>query len=318
MSVWTLLRPTKCCGGLLAPDAQQRLARLGLSVPEHVLAGPQLFAVRTMDLRSGRERFYQRHYINIDREKFDRHTVSLLPAEVELRCDCRVRACEPEGDGFRIRYEQDGRSREEHAQALIGADGADSIVRRLRPARGSYLAHRYIAVQEWFPVVSPPPYYGAMFDPEVTDFYGWTIPKGGFMIVGAALAPGRDVRARFERFKDKLAAAGFPLGEPMKREGGWLQRPVSRRDVDVGGGNLALVGEAAGFISPSSAEGISYALASAEALAEALAPGIQGFLARYRRNTFRLRANLFLKRLKSPAMYRPAFRNLVLSGVNYY
>ena len=31
----------KCCGGLLAPDAQKVLARLGLGIPQQVLTGPQ-------------------------------------------------------------------------------------------------------------------------------------------------------------------------------------------------------------------------------------------------------------------------------------
>src|SRR5690554_3059608 len=48
----------KCCGGLLAPDAQSMLAGFGLGLPSSVLVGPQLFTVRTMDLAAGRERYY--------------------------------------------------------------------------------------------------------------------------------------------------------------------------------------------------------------------------------------------------------------------
>ncbi|MHB1420345.1 MAG: hypothetical protein ACYCX4_12300 [Bacillota bacterium] len=62
--------PTKCCGGLLAPDAQKMMAMLGLELPQSVLLGPQLFAVRAIDLQHSLERYYQRFYINMDREKF--------------------------------------------------------------------------------------------------------------------------------------------------------------------------------------------------------------------------------------------------------
>src|SRR5690349_15066578 len=58
-------RRAKCCGGLLAPDAQRALAALGLGVPREVLAGPQLFAVRAIDAPSGLTRHYQRHYLNV-------------------------------------------------------------------------------------------------------------------------------------------------------------------------------------------------------------------------------------------------------------
>ena len=40
----------KPCGGLLAPDAQKVLASLGLTLPNAVLADPQIFAVDTLDL----------------------------------------------------------------------------------------------------------------------------------------------------------------------------------------------------------------------------------------------------------------------------
>jgi flavin-dependent dehydrogenase len=75
----------KCCGGLIAPDAQQMLAKMGLGVPRGVLVGPQLFTVRTIDVRNRLERHYQRHYINIDREKFDSWLVSLIPSGVDAK-----------------------------------------------------------------------------------------------------------------------------------------------------------------------------------------------------------------------------------------
>lgn len=56
----------KCCGGLLAPDAQRVLSRLGLGLPKSVLQDPQLFVVRAIDVPHGLERYYQRHYINMD------------------------------------------------------------------------------------------------------------------------------------------------------------------------------------------------------------------------------------------------------------
>ena len=73
----------KCCGGLIAPDAQQMLAKLGLGVPKEILVGPQLFTVRTIDIQNDIERYYQRHYINTDRERFDQWLVSLIPTAVD-------------------------------------------------------------------------------------------------------------------------------------------------------------------------------------------------------------------------------------------
>jgi len=56
----------KCCGGLIDPDAQKMLACFGLGLPKSVILSPQMFAVRTIDMDNSIERYYQRHYINIE------------------------------------------------------------------------------------------------------------------------------------------------------------------------------------------------------------------------------------------------------------
>ena len=90
--------------------------------------------------------------------------------------------------------------------------------------------------------------------------------------------------------------------------------PALPGDPAAGGEGAFLIGEAAGFISPSSLEGISSALLSAQALAESL--GERDPLSAYRRKTHSLRRKLLLKNLKCPAMYQPLLRRAVLaSGV---
>ena len=46
----------KCCGGLLAPDAQMMLSKLGLGLPKGVLEDPQLFVVKAIDMPQGLKR----------------------------------------------------------------------------------------------------------------------------------------------------------------------------------------------------------------------------------------------------------------------
>jgi flavin-dependent dehydrogenase len=104
------------------------------------------------------------------------------------------------------------------------------------------------------------------------------------------------------------------------------------------------VGVAAGFINPSSLEGISYALESAAGLAGAiLKPDgrhnvshhnashpddgnprtdkvekfpLKAIHRAYRRASFRMALKLFVKSLKSPFMYNPVLRFLVMkSGI---
>ena len=120
----------KCCGGLVAPDAQLMLAKFGLGMPKTVLLSPQLFAVRAIDISNSIERFYQRNYINISREEFDRWLLSIAPPAVEIIYKAMYRSHEEREDGIRIKYYWSNQDGEVKAKLLVGADGAFSKVRR--------------------------------------------------------------------------------------------------------------------------------------------------------------------------------------------
>jgi flavin-dependent dehydrogenase len=75
---------------------------------------------------------------------------------------------------------------------------------------------------------------------------------------------------------------------------------------------VALIGEAAGWISPTSAEGFSYAFRSASALANALADGLEGAVARYTAFTHPLRRAIGREILKCAGMFTPWVRGLAL------
>jgi geranylgeranyl diphosphate/geranylgeranyl-bacteriochlorophyllide a reductase len=133
------------------------------------------------------------------------------------------------------------------------------------------------------------------------------------VVVGAALEPGPDAAARFERLVATLRSAGLRLGRSLGREGTLLTRPSRPAHLVTGAGQVALAGEAAGFVSPSSAEGISFALESGAALGAALAPGLDGWAQRYADATARLRRKVLAKVLKGALLDRAAVRRLALA-----
>ena len=72
----------KPCGGLLAPDAQNVLAGMKLTLPKEILVDPQIFSVKVYDAKTRLTRLYPRRYLNMDILRFDRWLISLIPDTV--------------------------------------------------------------------------------------------------------------------------------------------------------------------------------------------------------------------------------------------
>ena len=235
----------KCCGGLLAPDAQRMLSKLGLGLPKSVLEEPQLFVVKALDIQQGLEKYYQRHYINMDRHKFDCWLLSLVPSRVEIRTNCRLDSYSSENDFFKLSLAQDSKTYTERTRILVGADGATSKVRRQSSSR-HFFPRKYFAIQEWVEGGNNFPYFTSIFDREITDYYCWTIPKGDHLIIGAALHPQQKTSEKFKLLKRKLRHYGFEFGKTVWKEGAFILRPVKTDQLSTGKKGVALLGEAAG------------------------------------------------------------------------
>jgi flavin-dependent dehydrogenase len=301
----------KTCGGLLAPDAQKALASFDLTLPKSVLVDPQIFAVRAIDAGTGQVRTYQRFYMNMDRHRFDQWLRGLIPVGVEVHDAATASAIRRTPSGWSVTVRSGEERRAVEARVIVGADGAVSGVRRA--ACPEFQVRSYLAIQQWFEDRHPRPFYSSIFDPRTTDCYAWGLSKNEHFIFGGAF-PSRHGRARFDDLAARMGEFGFSLGDPVRTEACQVLRPSGPRRFFTGADGAFLIGEAAGFVSPSSLEGISYAMTSAARPAEVLAEGLDGAGSRYHRSTAPIRAKLTAKHLKSPFLYSPPLRRLVLAS----
>lgn len=309
----------KVCGGLLSPDAQKAFAEFDLTLPKDILVDPQIFSVRTIDLKSGLERHYQRFYMNLDRHRFDLWLESLVPERVKRfygRCVSLSR--EKDGSYKIVCKENSGAEQVFTADMIVGADGANSRVRKFLYPKCRI--RRYTAIQQWFEEESSGetsnPFYSCIFDPETSDCCSWSVSKDRYFIFGGAF-PAKRCRERFEKQKKRLERIGFRFGEPVKTEACIVLRPKSPFEIHTGKDGAFLIGEAAGLISPSSLEGISFAVNSARLLADTLNRGASDPGGVYERKIVPMRIKILTKLMKCPFMYQPTLRRLVMqSGIS--
>jgi geranylgeranyl diphosphate/geranylgeranyl-bacteriochlorophyllide a reductase len=278
---------------------------LGLEVPGDVRVSPEPRFVDVHDLDSGRRQSYRRDYVNIDRLLFDAWLLDLAGERVEVRQGTSFLG----SDAGAILLRSGRRTWKVRARLVIGADGAHSTVRRKcfaeRPGPPLLLA-----LQARIACTQPPDSHVVLFSHALTSYYAWAIPKGEAVLIGSAFAHRAGAKASFEKI---LAWYGEALGlkeAPVERSGRLLSQPRSSSGLFAGGSGVLLAGEAAGLVSPSSGEGISFALSSGAAAGRAA--GSTSPHGAYDKSFRPLARQVMMKTLKARVIYSPGMRSWAL------
>ncbi len=296
----------KSCGGMLHHHTLRTLENYG-KIPESIVLEPRTVRFRYHDWDRRVLKPTDLEFLNVDRARFDEWLTTLLPDTVELVGNCALRDVTQDEDGVRVTLRLDGKDIEVECDNLIGADGGRSQVRR---ALGVDSTATYVTLQDFVKLEGPiEPYFDCIYMRDIGDEYAYSyvVPKGDVAIVGSVYYP-RTKRPweKQDLTLDILRSALPELGESVSREAAAALYLRSRADVVTGRGRVLLAGEAGGFMSPSSGEGISYAVNSGRLAGLAVAQsGGSSALEAYTALTVDIRANLFRKMRWLPVMESP-------------
>ena len=210
----------------------------------------------------------------------------------------------------RIFVEKDNKRKIIKSRYIIGADGAFSAVRRGITKKD---LTRYLTIQEWSTEKNGMETFDYILSNDLTDFYSWTIPKGNSLILGSALSLKDNTFEKFELFKKRLKDRCLLKCSAGKRESALISRPKHIDEVILGNENVFLVGESAGLISPSSGDGISFALRSGFSCAQAINKDFQSSLENYLEISQPLVNEIAKKLEKSKILSNPSLRKNVMS-----
>jgi geranylgeranyl reductase family protein len=254
----------KVCGDGIAPEALDVLSDLGIDTAALTEGYPPVPVLR-LHAPSGAigERTTRRPAYVVPREVFDaRLLTAALREGAELRRHV-VHRVDVRPDGVEI----DGRIR---ADVVVGADGAESVVRRAAGTRPNRPQHIAVAIRGYAPEL--PGYSGALVlatTEQRWPAYAWSFPLGdGRANVGygelVSAGPSRaELIAGLHRLlpgvaAEKLRAHRLPLstGRPRQPDG-----------------RVLLAGDAASLINPLTGEGIFYAVLSGALAGQAATHG---------------------------------------------
>lgn len=217
----------------------------------------------------------------VDREHFDEWLRARAVASGAERLTATCEAVASNADELAVvsyRQSRGGEVQRLTARAVIGADGARSLVARQcladqRPVPCVFAYHEIVAVPDSasdddYQADRCDVFYQGHLSP---DFYAWVFPHGRTASIGLGSAnKGFGLREATKQLREQT---GLDTWKTLRCEGAPI--PLKPRKRWDNGRNMLVAGDAAGVVAPSSGEGIYYAMTAGRMSASATGKFLQ-------------------------------------------
>jgi flavin-dependent dehydrogenase len=299
----------KPCGGLLVEESQEFIKKFYQVLPKDIFSKPKYLGLKMIDWDNNLEKDFKRNLWNVSREKFDNWLLKQTPKGVCFFSETNFSHFKKEKESVKVFLEKDNKRISVSTRYLIFANGVFSKSERARLLSKNHIKY-YIAVQHWMKYNAKSKKTGKntwfIYDSEITDFYSWLIPKGGRVIVGSALPDNeKKIDNKMKILRNKLEEKiGLNLNSKVfKKEAYFLSKPDSEKSIFFGDDKIIFIGEAAGLISPSTSEGISFALRSGYNCAKAINENFDDAVSLYKKLSKNLIKEIKEKTKKSNILF---------------
>lgn len=264
-------REKSCSGILIKKSVQMVEAEFG-KIPESVFSHPQINHGIILTNEDDHAFKFESKGYNIWRSTFDHWMAcEAESAGAEFRTSSTALSCKEEDDLVVVKF----KNNIEKAKAVIVCDGAASRIRRdLMNVSPDYIFTYQTFSRGTIDVDSQ--FFHAFLDPRLSQYDAWFNVKDDHLIIGVGVKNASMMKSYHSKFLSFLKSHyNAQIGKPEKVEVGIIPLIRPGYTVDLGEGRVLFAGDAANLLNPMG-EGISSALASGYAAAEAIKSNIHG------------------------------------------
>jgi geranylgeranyl diphosphate/geranylgeranyl-bacteriochlorophyllide a reductase len=293
----------KCCAGILVPKAYNLLKEHGMEIPEEVIDNLQPKFRKSINIDKHKEWIERKYYLNTNRDLFNQWLINIISDKknIMLKQNTQYISHKYIDGKNEILVSEGNEIKKIESKVIIGADGAYSRVRENIKNDFAFRS-KYLSIQGIYETENDLDHYLLIFNQNITDYYSWVVPKKGKLLIGSAFLKANTAMTHFNYLINEIRRLGYRFSTTSTINMDFMIRPVLKQ-VYFGDEHTALIGEAAGFVSATTGEGIGNGFYNAVVLSDCINASLTNWYHTFKKGENRLLFEISKSILKAKVKY---------------